>query len=95
MKFVAASLIILGSAFQAVKFSKPEHFPEPLYDFSQNPISAGKIDLGRALFYDNILQLIQLFRVHLAILFTMLLHIPTMHAVMEFKIGWVGAMLRH
>jgi cytochrome c peroxidase len=56
MKFVAASLIIFGAAFQAVDFSKPEHFPEPLYDFEQNPISSAKIDLGRALFYDNILS---------------------------------------
>jgi cytochrome c peroxidase len=57
MKFVAASLIIFGAAFQAVDFSKPEHFPKPLYDFKQNPISSAKIDLGRALFYDNILSI--------------------------------------
>jgi cytochrome c peroxidase len=57
MKFIAISLLIFGAVFQAVEFSKPAHFPEPLYDFSQNSVSAAKIDLGRALFYDNVLSI--------------------------------------
>lgn len=34
----------------------PESWPKPVYDFSQNPLSAEKIQLGRMLFYDPILS---------------------------------------
>jgi cytochrome c peroxidase len=34
----------------------PKHFPKPSYDFSKNPLTAEKIELGRALFYDPILS---------------------------------------
>lgn len=34
----------------------PAHFPKPVYDFTANPISKEKIELGRALFYDPILS---------------------------------------
>lgn len=37
-------------------FQKPRKFPPPVYDFSKNPVTADKIALGRALFYDNILS---------------------------------------
>ncbi|MFK7756511.1 MAG: cytochrome-c peroxidase [Flavobacteriales bacterium] len=36
--------------------SLPSHFPSPIYDFSNNPLSPEKIELGRALFYDPILS---------------------------------------
>ncbi len=34
----------------------PNHFPEPTYDFSSNPLNEETIQLGRALFYDPILS---------------------------------------
>jgi cytochrome c peroxidase len=34
----------------------PKNFPKPVYDFSKNPLSEDKIQLGRALFYDPILS---------------------------------------
>lgn len=37
-------------------FISPQNFPKPQYDFSKNPLSAEKIELGRALFYDPILS---------------------------------------
>jgi cytochrome c peroxidase len=33
-------------------FQKPEHFPEPKYDFSSNPVTKDGFELGRRLFYD-------------------------------------------
>jgi len=33
-------------------FEVPDHFPEPKYDFSANPISEQGFELGRKLFYD-------------------------------------------
>jgi len=37
-------------------FSVPENFPQPVYDFSKNPLTENKILLGRTLFYDPILS---------------------------------------
>jgi cytochrome c peroxidase len=37
-------------------FTAPNYFPKPVYDFSNNPLSKSKIQLGRALFYDPILS---------------------------------------
>lgn len=37
-------------------FWVPSNFPPPVYDFSKNPISYDKVQLGRALFYDPILS---------------------------------------
>jgi len=37
-------------------FQVPAHFPKPVYDFSKNPITESKVQLGRALFYDPILS---------------------------------------
>lgn len=34
----------------------PSNFPKPVYEFSKNPLSENKIQLGRALFYDPILS---------------------------------------
>lgn len=36
------------------QFDVPINFPKPVYDFSKNPLSESKIELGRALFYDPI-----------------------------------------
>lgn len=40
----------LGEAFL------PKHFPKPVYRFEGNPLTREKIQLGRALFYDNLLS---------------------------------------
>ncbi len=37
-------------------FTVPKNFMKPVYNFSKNPLSADKIQLGRALFYDPILS---------------------------------------
>lgn len=34
-------------------FYKPENFPEPIYDFSKNPVTDEGFELGRKLFYDG------------------------------------------
>jgi cytochrome c peroxidase len=39
-----------------VTWNKPAHFPEPVYDFSRNPLTEQGIELGRFLFYDGILS---------------------------------------
>lgn len=39
------------------KFTTPEHFPEPLYQFENNPQTFDKFKLGRDLFSDPILSL--------------------------------------
>lgn len=41
---------------QPIRLSYPSYFPKPHYDFSENRLSAEKIALGRALFYDPILS---------------------------------------
>jgi cytochrome c peroxidase len=37
-------------------FSIPKNWPQPQYDFSKNPLSSEKIQLGRMLFYDPALS---------------------------------------
>lgn len=37
-------------------FTIPQNWPKPVYDFSKNPLTEEKIELGRALFYDPILS---------------------------------------
>ena len=37
-------------------FNIPAKWPKPAYDFSRNPLTAEKVELGRALFYDPILS---------------------------------------
>ena len=39
-----------------IAFQKPAYFPEPVYDFSRNPISNEGFKLGRRLFFDRILS---------------------------------------
>lgn len=52
---------VIASAFMAhsgteVYFTIPEFWPKPEYNFSKNPLSQEKIQLGRALFYDPLLS---------------------------------------
>jgi len=37
-------------------FTVPENFPQPVYDFSKNPLTENKILLGRTLFYEPMLS---------------------------------------
>jgi cytochrome c peroxidase len=39
-----------------ILFEVPQHFPNPVYDFSNNNLTDSKILLGRVLFYDPILS---------------------------------------
>lgn len=52
-------IIITITAFQKSDnnlFYIPENWEEPVYDFSKNPLSNAKIELGKALFYDGLLS---------------------------------------
>ena len=58
-KLLIIPFIALVLAFSPVKnmlWHNPKGWPTPHYDFSKNPISTAKIELGRALFYDPILS---------------------------------------
>jgi cytochrome c peroxidase len=39
-----------------LSFQKPKHFPEPVYDFKNNPLHKPIIELGRQLFYEPALS---------------------------------------
>ena len=56
--FVISILIVIMLSFKSIDdlFLVPKNFPKPVYDFSNNPLSADKIALGKALFYDPILS---------------------------------------
>lgn len=45
------------AAGKVTDFIYPEYFPPPVYDFSANPLTDEGIELGRHLFYDEILSL--------------------------------------
>ncbi len=55
-----AGLLFFLPAFtgthRALHFAVPEGWPEPVYDFSQNPPTPAGIQLGRQLFYDPLLS---------------------------------------
>lgn len=56
---IGVFMIVVLCAFQIAKdvtFDTPKNWPKPHYDFTKNPLSAQKIILGRALFYDPILS---------------------------------------
>lgn len=55
---IICSLLIVFS-FRTITealFVIPSKWPKPTYDFTKNPLSAEKVELGRALFYDPILS---------------------------------------
>lgn len=43
--------------FEEIQFTIPEHFPEPIYNFTNNPVTRDGFELGRKLFYDTRLSL--------------------------------------
>lgn len=50
-------IIIAGfKAFNDPLFEAPKGWPKPEFDFSKKPLSKGAVELGRALFYDQILS---------------------------------------
>ncbi|TXF90324.1 c-type cytochrome [Neolewinella aurantiaca] len=53
-------LVVLTSlavaAREVFEFEYPDYFPPPAYDFSTNPLDSAGIELGRRLFYDEILS---------------------------------------
>lgn len=55
---IIALLFFLLSAFRKkdLLFRIPEGWPEPAYDFKNNPLNEQKIELGRMLFYDPVLS---------------------------------------
>ena len=60
MKLFVAFVILIGIlSFQTIDdrlFKKPATWPEPIYNFSNNPLTQEKVNLGRVLFYDPILS---------------------------------------
>jgi len=57
-KVVLVLFCLIFTAFVANNklFSVPDNWPQPVYNFSNNPLSENKILLGRMLFYDPILS---------------------------------------
>jgi cytochrome c peroxidase len=58
--FIFGFVILLTSAGKILNeftgFQKPSNFPEPVYEFSKNPVTKDGFELGRKLFYDPILS---------------------------------------
>jgi len=51
---ILASLTMAAKVYSGLDY--PEYFPEPTYDFTANPLTKEGIELGRQLFYDEILS---------------------------------------
>ena len=49
-------IVLSSSENKELVFQIPKNWPIPHYDFTKNPMSPAKIELGRALFYDPILS---------------------------------------
>jgi cytochrome c peroxidase len=45
-----------GEMLPELEFVKPAHFPEPVYDLSQNRITKNGFELGKALFFEPLLS---------------------------------------
>lgn len=54
--FIVTLILSAYTADKSAWFAVPKNWPEPNYDFTKNPLSVDKIQLGRALFYDPILS---------------------------------------
>ena len=53
---ILSLFIVAFRSIEEYRFEVPQNFPKPAYDFSKNPLSENKIQLGRALFYDPMLS---------------------------------------
>lgn len=49
-------LLVSFTVIDEITFQTPQNWPEPIYNFSKNPLTKSKILLGRVLFYDPILS---------------------------------------
>lgn len=62
MQIMVFGILIIGiytfskRIFTPIYFDVPKYFPKPVYDFSNNPLTEEKFQLGRNLFYDPILS---------------------------------------
>lgn len=62
MKLKVLGIVIvscMGWAFSSVdvmEWTFPSYFPEPVYNFKENPLTTNKVALGKLLFYDPILS---------------------------------------
>ncbi len=54
--FIACAWLTSFDAVTDYHFVIPSKWPRPAYDFSKNPLTAERINLGRALFYDPLLS---------------------------------------
>ncbi len=54
--FIVAIAITAFRYSDELLFKVPKNWPKPLYDFSKNPITESKVELGRELFYDALLS---------------------------------------
>jgi cytochrome c peroxidase len=54
--FLMMAVFASFKKMQEELFTIPPNWPKPSYDFSKNPLSSSKVELGRALFYDPILS---------------------------------------
>lgn len=54
--FGGIALLSACISTQSINLLQPTYFPEPAYNFAENPINESKVNLGRILFYDPILS---------------------------------------
>lgn len=50
------ALFSLAFTLEQLEFTYPDYFPEPVYDFTSNPLTSETAELGRMLFYDPVLS---------------------------------------
>src|SRR4051812_12024721 len=61
-KLIVGAVLLVFVSLMAFKpkapalFTIPDGWPKAVYDFKKNPLTANKIELGRALFYDPVLS---------------------------------------
>lgn len=56
ISILGLSFLLAFSSTKNNQYPVPKGWPKPVYNFSKNPLSKDKIQLGRALFYDPILS---------------------------------------
>jgi cytochrome c peroxidase len=57
--YILFTIVVICSSFGIIKYYEleyPDYFPQPAYNFKNNPLSEEAIELGRVLFYDPILS---------------------------------------
>jgi cytochrome c peroxidase len=57
--YILFTIVVICSSFGIIKYHEleyPDYFPQPSYNFKNNPLSKETIEVGRVLFYDPILS---------------------------------------